>query len=635
MRDIKEDEIRSEFGERTFSRGLDYFESRYVRMGVKKGDSLIGTVQGSAPHPYRVNIEIGDHIQAECTCPVGNMCKHGVALLLQWIHDKDFFTDGDHILGLLREKSKEELIKIITTMLEKEPALASKLVFSGHFREKKINVETLSREIRHICRDLDYYAIPGVVEELEEIKGRGDNLREEGHVADALEVYLLLIEWGVEAFEEGVDDSDGELGDVLIACVEDFGEVAKNLGEEQKKEMLHRILKIVEVEDYGLETEEMLFSIATRETITFIEEELLKRIPTTGEQFHIDYYRKKALNLMIELYGRLDMPEDVLKVIKKVGIENEQDYVRIVKVLAEKSQYEEAFCYVKEGLHRKIGIYVLGNLYFTILHQGLLKEKRGDIAVNVEEMVTTAVQALSSFNPERYSIIKEIFEKMRMHEELISVLKKKCTDDVVIEVLLYENRIDEALDHALSSSGSSTDTLMKAARAAKEKGNERAAVILTYNVLKKGLYHPSEDEIELIELFVRKSDEKELKEAIDTLQNVFIARLFASTLLERNQEYAVVLLKRFMPYIGKEEIKGYALNMESRYGGEICRFWISMFANRSYAHYDDIIDILKILKRITEKKEWDKYISAFVKDNKGKKKLLEKIRTLEEKNRSV
>lgn len=635
MRDITEDEIRSVFGERTFSRGLDYFESRYVRMGVKKGDSLIGTVQGSAPHPYRVNIEIGDHIQAECTCPVGNTCKHGVALLLQWIHDKDFFTDCDHILTLLREKSKEELIEIITMMLEKEPALASKLVFSEHFREKKMNKETLLREIRRIGRDLDYYAIPGVVEGLEEIKGRGDNVREEGHVADALEVYLSLIEWGVEAFEEGVDDSDGDLGDVLIACVEDFREAAEPLGEEQKKEVLHRILKIVEVEDYGLETEEMLFSVATRGTIALIVEELLKKVPTAGEQFHIEYYKKKTLNLIVELYRRLDMREDVLKVIMRIGLENEEDYVRIVRLLAEKSQYEEAFHYVREGLRRKIGTHVLGNLYFAMLHQGLLKEKRKDIAVDREEMVATAVQALSSFNPKRYLIMKEIFEKMGMYEELISTVKKKCIGDVVIEVLLYENRIDEAVTHALSCSALSADMLMKAARAAREKGNERAAITLTRNVLNDELFHPDADEIELIEFFVRKSDEKELKEAIDTLKNAFIARLFVLTLLERNQEYAVVLLKRFMPYIGKEEMKGYVLNMESRYGREVCRFWISVFVNRSYTYYEDIIDILKVLKRITEKEEWNEYISAFVEDNKGKKKLLEKVRTLEKENGSV
>lgn len=287
MRDITEDEIRSAFGEKTFLRGLGYFENGYVEMRVKKGNNLTGTVQGSMLHPYRVEIDIEDNIYCRCTCPVGTMCKHGVALLLQWVNDNDSFADADDLLASLQKRSKEELYEIISSMLEDNPALVSKLAFSEKVREKKIDMEVIAKRLDQIGRGFfDYYAVPGVARELEDIKEIGDTLAEEGCFSDAVEVYLTLIEWGVNAFENGADDSDGDLGDIVYCCVEDFTKIAEKLEEKQKRDLIDRILNIMEGEDYGLETDELLYGLATKENISVIEEELLKRIPR-GESFHI------------------------------------------------------------------------------------------------------------------------------------------------------------------------------------------------------------------------------------------------------------------------------------------------------------------------------------------------------------
>ncbi|MHA1605557.1 MAG: SWIM zinc finger family protein, partial [Candidatus Freyarchaeota archaeon] len=62
MRKITEEEIAQEFDARTFSKGVEYFEKGCVGVGVKKGNELAGTVYGSAPQPYKVRVEITDHI---------------------------------------------------------------------------------------------------------------------------------------------------------------------------------------------------------------------------------------------------------------------------------------------------------------------------------------------------------------------------------------------------------------------------------------------------------------------------------------------------------------------------------------------------------------------------------------------
>ena len=78
---------------------------------MKRGNKLIETVLGSAPNPYKVRVEIADEIHSECTCPVGEMCKHGVALILQWMKERGSFLDADHLLASLARRDKKELIK--------------------------------------------------------------------------------------------------------------------------------------------------------------------------------------------------------------------------------------------------------------------------------------------------------------------------------------------------------------------------------------------------------------------------------------------------------------------------------------------------------------------------------------------
>ena len=53
----------------------------------KGGQRLIASVQGTRPRPYHVFVEIGSsdpvRLSAQCSCPVGRSCKHGVAVLLE------------------------------------------------------------------------------------------------------------------------------------------------------------------------------------------------------------------------------------------------------------------------------------------------------------------------------------------------------------------------------------------------------------------------------------------------------------------------------------------------------------------------------------------------------------------------
>jgi tetratricopeptide (TPR) repeat protein len=631
MRDITEDEIRSRFSEKTFYRGQAYFEDGHVATRAKKGDTLIGYVQGTLDYPYKVEATITDTIFCTCTCPVGINCKHGVALLLQWVNNRDLFVDCDRFLASLRKKSKEELIKIIQAVIEDDPVLASRLAFSEEVAHGKAPLETIIKRLSHMGRRfIDYYEVSGVAEELEDMKEVGNIFAEEGQFEDAVEVYLLLIEGGIDIFENGVDDSDGELGEAIIGCVEDFVRAATNLGEDQKRGLIYRILNIMEVEDYGLEADEMLFGAATKDNMSIIEEELLKRVPAKGEKFHAGYKRRRALELLTELYGQVGMHDHALRVVQGIGLVDGYDYMLMAKVLMKMGNHEKAFEYIREGLSKGSGepFTRLGEYYFDLL-QSLLKEKKV-VDVDVKEALAAGVYALSSFfhfNPEKYETIKDVFNKIGEYERFISTVKKRCKEETVIRVLLYEDYIDDAIKYALSSALYSS-LLLDVADAAREKGNTEAAVRLTLKALEQQGVSADAQGKELIKLVVAESDEKELRRALDCIRDAGVARVFADALLERNQEYTFNVLKQFMRDLKKEEIEKYAVALEGEYARDLCRSWVSFAINRSHVYYDGAIDVLKVMRKMITEKEWKKYITEFMEENKGKKKLMEKMKAL-------
>jgi len=74
-------------GSVTFERGEHYFNTRRARIvEYTPGQSrFVAEVKGSAPRPYRVQVEFDYILTGTCSCPVRLDCKHAVAAALQWL----------------------------------------------------------------------------------------------------------------------------------------------------------------------------------------------------------------------------------------------------------------------------------------------------------------------------------------------------------------------------------------------------------------------------------------------------------------------------------------------------------------------------------------------------------------------
>lgn len=616
MQDITEEDVRSVFDEKTFSRGYGYYTGHHVETALKTGNILTGRVAGTQESPYKVEVTITNTITSHCTCPVGYMCKHGAALLLQWVHNKESIIDIDQLMIWLKKRDKEELITIIHSMIENSPYLAQGIVSFQKVKENTIDMDEISK-ILHT--DIMYYSLPEKIESFEKAEKIALMLIEEQQFKKAAEIYLLLVEKGVDILY--TYDTGDHFCDKFLEYVGTFVNISKKLNT-VNNDVIHKIIDVIEAEDYGFGVDEMLHSIATKENVSLIEEDIFNRIARKNNE----YVRGKLLNVLTDVYNTLGMHKDSIRIIEKAGLRNSKDYLRMGVALLGQKNYEKALSYVREGLAKGGGA-PLGELYFDIV-SFLPKEELVKID---KEAMTIALQVISSYSysilnrsPEIYFNIKSVFTTMGKYEEFISNIKKKCEPEIVLAVLLHEDHIEEAIECALSSQ-LDFHTVLHIAEIAQKTGHKESALKLILKVLNLKADPFYSFNKELITFFVIESSDSELKKGIDTITNR-TAKMFIEPLLERNQEYAVQMIKRIIGNISKEEIIHYAKNLENEYAKDICQLWASKYVNRSHVYYNGVIDVLKILKGILNKKEWAEYILNFAEKNKGKKKFMKQFR---------
>jgi hypothetical protein len=222
-----------------------------------------------------------------------------------------------------------------------------------------------------------------------------------------------------------------------------------------------------------------------------------------------------------------------------------------------------------------------------------------------------------------------VFKKINEYDELINIIKTDCFCDKKVSILLYDGYLDDAIKYAISSRSINSDILIKTAKFAKDNEKIGDALNLTIKSTKNPWINIDDTLIELIELTVEKASKEKLKDMIDNVQQVDVAKILALKLLNRDEKYTYELLLKILNHLEKEEIKNYAKKLSSEYAINLSQKWIQKTVNRSHVYYNDAIFILTMLKQMMSEKEFKIYYYNFTLKNQGKKKLIDKIRFLE------
>jgi len=152
---MNESEIIRAYGETIFGRGLGYFRDGRVTNVMKFRGRLIGEVSGTVGYTTEVDM---DDLDCNCSCPYGGNCKHGVAVLLQYLDGG--YVDCDEIMERVVEMDRDELLKVVEEFVRQNPASLMHLYVhpaSGEEEPGEAQISALGGRIRSMLqRIVDY-----------------------------------------------------------------------------------------------------------------------------------------------------------------------------------------------------------------------------------------------------------------------------------------------------------------------------------------------------------------------------------------------------------------------------------------------------------------------------------------------
>ena len=152
---MNESEIMRAYGETIFERGLGYFRAGRVTNVMKFRGRLIGEVSGTVGYTTEVD---PDDLGCNCSCPYGGNCKHGVAVLLQYLDGR--YVDCDEIMERVAEMDRDELLEVVEEFVRLNPASLMHLYIhpaSGEEEPGEAQISALGGRIRSMLRGIVDY----------------------------------------------------------------------------------------------------------------------------------------------------------------------------------------------------------------------------------------------------------------------------------------------------------------------------------------------------------------------------------------------------------------------------------------------------------------------------------------------
>lgn len=466
----------------SFTRGHDLYQSDAVFDTFQKDDLLTGKCEGSSAPFYQIHVQLdeGGIQEASCTCPYdwGGYCKHIIALMLTYMHNPDAFIEQKNINELLEQLDKDDLVHLITKMVDKNPDLYSWLQTAipavsaksqpaqqRNKRKTEVSKTAYKRQIQSILHSLQgyrmseaYWMMGGMVDHLDHVRDTAYDFLEADDAQGALIILTTLLTEVSGSFEQ-FDDSDGELGgffsELALPLVEAI--LSADLSKTERHNLLIELEPVVEeLSAYGIDdlvvildalnlgwSKEVLDeledydydeSILTEAKLNILErqnrvEEYLKLCLDAGE------YRRYILK-QIEV-GEFEKAKEVAW--KTLTLASET--LIVARALRDAGHLPDALRLAEKGLDLDGSKHDLGAWL------GPIEEAQGQInkAIQAYQAAFTSLPSLTL-----YGILKKLsgVNWGNLKPILMQILQASPHMDVLVDVYLSEEEWDKAISIA-------------------------------------------------------------------------------------------------------------------------------------------------------------------------------------------
>lgn len=388
------DDLREWAGSKIVSRGRSYQRQKLVSdLAILNGDGLIAWVEGT--HRYATQVTIGDDRLPDsvCTCPYGCDCKHGVAVVLEYLEqvktnkhipevdrdderlslfkeeewDDDFDEDNDESFSTktvnpeigkyLKGKTKSQLIELIHDLAGKFPKIARELTDRRQLSSGEVEflIKRLKKDIREISCEpgwQNYWQGEGYTPDYSEIRVKMESLLEAGYADEVLTLGKDLVELGSRQVEESHDD-----GETAMAIEECIPVIVNSLEQSSmnKADKLAWAVDVMQKDDYGIYDTfiEYLDRRHAKTDWSILADRLLKQLGKMknikGVDFHRKYVRDRLSNWIIHALERAGREDEIVPLCEAEAVKT-WSYPRLVNYLISAKQFSEAERWIIEGI---------------------------------------------------------------------------------------------------------------------------------------------------------------------------------------------------------------------------------------------------------------------------------------------
>ena len=246
---ITEDQIQDRCTKKVFSRGEGYFYDEAIENAMFHGWTLSANCQGSEATPYHVSVELTPTgiADAACSCLYdwGGDCKHIVALLLTYVHEREEIRSVEPILTAIAEKPRATLLRVISELLKREPTLVSIVetytdsVVESQFGDTPTAFTVVASATSTVYREqidrlfgdkfLEQHQLHAVIAQLTELLKHAESLVQIGATEFALSILYALIHQSIVRYEDTLQSA--ELPRFVGRCTTQFVQIADTLEE--------------------------------------------------------------------------------------------------------------------------------------------------------------------------------------------------------------------------------------------------------------------------------------------------------------------------------------------------------------------------------------------------------------------
>lgn len=402
--------LESWAGAKTLSRGREYQFNRRVSSLARSHDgTLVACVSGSEPYVTAVTFSNG--LVSTCTCPVGESCKHAVAVILEYLalceknipipplapadpriallglrsetvpaqyqnvtftrpqppsspHPDTGYGDTRRSAGPLRHyleaMQKEELLDLMEDLMDRFPEVGQEIADMRSVAEADPHplFEALLADIEIITEEeawSDEWSGESQVPDYSPVKKRMEMLLVMDQADLVVEAGRILIRKGTEQLEKG-DDQTGEVSGEIVSCTNLVFAALWRSGRPVFERLLFAIHAMLDddFDLFGDDAQAFLDGDWPADDWSRVADSLLPEL----EMYRIPPGRKDytALNRRDRFTGWIGTALD------KAGRENEAtalyvaetavtgDYLRLVQRLCALGQNDEAAAWIRRGI---------------------------------------------------------------------------------------------------------------------------------------------------------------------------------------------------------------------------------------------------------------------------------------------